>query len=134
MNGFIEQICGRYVNIAAGAVDYRIYFEEAGQGHPVVCLHTAGADTRQWRYVLNDPDFTNNHRMIAFDLPWHGKSLPPGGFETSEYLLTTDHYMDIVLAVCAALRLDKPVLAGCSMGGRIALQLAAMHPQSFSGF
>ena len=134
MNGSIEQICGRYLNMQAGGIDYRVYFEEAGEGRPVVCLHTAGADTRQWRFVLNDPDFTQDHRIIAFDLPWHGKSLPPKGFETSEYLLTTDHYMEIVLSVCAGLGLDRPVLAGCSMGGRIALQLAARHPQAFSGF
>ena len=59
------------------------------RGRPVLLLHTAGADTRQWRFVLNDAALTEQHRFIAFDLPWHGKSLPPVGFETAEYLLTT---------------------------------------------
>jgi pimeloyl-ACP methyl ester carboxylesterase len=134
MKSSIEPIVGRYVNVTVGNARQRIYFEEAGQGRPVVCLHTAGADTRQWRSVLNDEAFTRSHRFIAFDMPWHGKSLPPEGFETEEYLLSTETYMETVLAFCRAAGLEKPLLAGCSMGGRIALQLAALHPESFSGF
>ena len=130
----IEPITGRYVTVTVAGTPRRIYFEEAGQGRPVLCLHTAGADTRQWRHVMNDDGITADHRIIAFDMPWHGKSLPPEGFETQEYLLTTEAYIETVLAVVDGLGLDRPVLAGCSMGGRIALQLAALHPDRFSGF
>ena len=134
MSSKIEPIAGHYVTIAAGGRSYRIFFEEAGKGRAVVCLHTAGADTRQWHHVMNDTAFTDSNRIIAFDMPWHGKSLPPQGFETEEYLLSTAHYIEIILAFCAALDLQKPILAGCSMGGRIALQLAALHPDHFCGF
>lgn len=130
----IEPITGRYVTVSVAGIPQRIFFEEAGQGRPVLCLHTAGADTRQWRHLMNDPEVTAAHRLIAFDLPWHGKSLPPEGFQEAEYLLTTDTYIETILAVSDALELDKPVLAGCSMGGRIALQLAALHPDRFCGF
>jgi pimeloyl-ACP methyl ester carboxylesterase len=57
----------------------RLYFEEAGQGIPLLCLHTAGSDGRQYRAVLNDPAITKHFRVIAFDMPWHGKSSPPAG-------------------------------------------------------
>lgn len=130
----IEPITGRYLTVTIGGAPRRIYFEEAGQGRPVLCLHTAGADTRQWRHLLNDAEITASNRLIAFDMPWHGKSLPPEGFETEEYLLTTEAYIETVLAVIDGLGLDRPVLAGCSMGGRIALQLAALHDHKFSGF
>lgn len=130
----IEQITGRYLNIEIEGRTQRIYFEEAGVGRPVLCLHTAGADTRQWRHILNDKEITQGNRIIAFDMPWHGKSLPPEGFQTEEYLLTTQTYMATILAVIEGLGLDRPILAGVSMGGRIALQLAALHPDSFSGF
>lgn len=130
----IEPITGRYVTVTVEGAPRRIYFEEAGRGRPVLCLHTAGADTRQWRHLMNDAEVTKDYRLIAFDMPWHGKSLPPEGFETQEYLLTTEAYVATVLAVADALELDRPVLAGCSMGGRIALQLAALHPEKFSGF
>lgn len=130
----IEPITGRYLTVTVGGTPRRIYFEEAGQGRPVLCLHTAGADTRQWRHLMNDPAVTGSNRLVAFDMPWHGKSLPPEGFQTQEYLLTTEAYIETVLAVAGGLGLDRPVLAGCSMGGRIALQLAALHPGRFSGF
>lgn len=130
----IEPIVGRYVTVDVQGVAQRIYFEEAGQGRPVLCLHTAGADTRQWRHLMNDAEVTAHNRLIAFDMPWHCKSLPPEGFQTQEYMLTTEAYIATVLAVIAALGLERPILAGCSMGGRIALQLAALHPERFSGF
>lgn len=130
----IEPITGRYVTVTVEDAPRRIYFEEAGRGRPVLCLHTAGADTRQWRHLMNDAAITSDYRLIAFDMPWHGKSLPPEGFETQDYLLTTDAYIQTVLAVIDGLGLDRPILAGCSMGGRIALQLAALHPDMFSGF
>jgi pimeloyl-ACP methyl ester carboxylesterase len=129
-----EPITGRYLNVIIAGTTRRIYVEEAGQGRPVLCLHTAGADSRQWRHLMNDAAVTAGNRLIAFDMPWHGKSLPPEGWETQEYLLTTDAYIETVLAVTGAMSLYRPVLAGCSMGGRIALQLAALQPDRFSGF
>ena len=130
----IEPILGRYVTLMVEGAPRRIFFEQAGEGRPVLCLHTAGADTRQWRHLMNDAQITQTNRLIAFDMPWHGKSLPPEGFESQEYLLTTEAYIETILALIEALDLDRPVLAGCSMGGRIALQLAALHPEKFSGF
>jgi pimeloyl-ACP methyl ester carboxylesterase len=106
--------------------DYRIYYEEAGQGIPLVCLHTAGTDTREWRHQLCDPDITKSFRVIAFDLPRHGKSIPPAAWwkETEEYKLTSKFYSELVIAFCAALGLEKPVVMGSSMGGNICLPLA----------
>ena len=134
MNAVFEPITGRYVTLDISGVTQRIYFEEAGQGTPVVCFHTAGSDNRQWRFILNDGELTRTHRFIAPDMPWHGKSLPPAGWQTQQYDLTTETYMDTVLAFCDALAVDRPIFAGCSMGGRIALQLALHHPDRFAGF
>ncbi len=134
MTATLERIVGRYVQTPIGDTEHRVYFEEAGAGRPVVCIHTAGADNRQWRHILNDGDLTKDYRFIAPDLPWHGKTLPPEGWHTTEYLLTTDAFIDAVLAFVDALGLERPIFAGCSMGGRIALQLALRHPDRFSGF
>ena len=46
---------------------------------PLLCLHTAGADTRQFRGLINDDEVLRTCRVIAFDLPYHGKSSPPAG-------------------------------------------------------
>lgn len=130
----IEPITGRYVTVEVAGRRQRIFFEEAGTGRPVLCLHTAGSDARQWRHLMNDAEVTATNHLIAFDMPWHGRSLPPEGFEREEYLLTTDVYIETILAVMDGLGLETPVLAGTSMGGRIALQLAALHPDRFAGF
>ena len=129
----IENIVGRYLHIELNGHRQRVYFEEAGQGIPLLCLHTAGSDGRQFRAVLNDPDITAHFRCVTFDMPWHGKSSPPAGWQNSEYKLTTDAYTGMVMAIAAALGLDRPVVMGCSIGGRIVLDLAAEHGAKLRG-
>ena len=126
-----EPIIGRYVRTEIDGLPHRLYFEEAGQGIPLVCLHTAGSDARQWRHLLNDPEVTRHFRVIAFDLPWHGKSNPPDGWHNEEYRLTTAGYTEAIRAFCRTLELDKPVVMGCSIGGRIVLNLAIGHAAEF---
>ena len=129
--GFIEPIVGRYVHVEIEGEINRIYFEENGSGIPLVCLHTAGADARQWRHLLVDEEFTRNYRIIAFDMPWHGKSNPPDSQYDSEYRLTTASYTTTIRAFCNALGLDRPVVLGCSIGGRIVLNLAIERAREF---
>lgn len=123
----IEPIVGRYLHVEVGGRGCRIYFEEAGQGIPLLCLHTAGADSRQYRHLMVDTAVTEHFRVIAFDLPWHGKSTPPTGWQDEEYRLTTQNYTESVMAFSRALTLSRPVVMGCSMGGRIVLELALKH-------
>jgi pimeloyl-ACP methyl ester carboxylesterase len=68
-----ELIVGRYLSIELAGRPHRLYVEEAGQGTPLLCLHTAGSDTRQYRALMNDPRVTRDYRVIAFDMPWHGR-------------------------------------------------------------
>jgi pimeloyl-ACP methyl ester carboxylesterase len=131
MTGFIEPVVGRYVHVEIENEVNRIYFEENGSGIPLVCLHTAGSDSRQWRHLLADESFTRNFRIIAFDMPWHGKSNPPASWTGEEYRLTTARYTETVRAFCKALSLDRPVVMGCSIGGRIVLNLAIDHAAEF---
>jgi len=129
----IEDIVGRYLRLDLLGRLHRIYFEEAGpkNGIPLLCLHTAGSDGRQWRGILNDAEVTRSFRVIAFDLPRHGKSSPPAGFELECYQLTTDLYVETVMAVAEALGLVRPVVMGCSIGGRAVLHLALRHGSGF---
>ena len=127
----LEPMIGRYAHVAIDGRAHRIYFEEAGQGIPLVCLHTAGADGRQFRHLMTDDEITRHFRVIAFDMPWHGKSDPPEGWQNAEYRLTRDGYTAAIRAFCAALELEKPVMLGCSIGGRIVLNLAIRHAGEF---
>ena len=127
----LDPMVGRYLLTEIEGVPHRLYFEEAGQGIPLVCLHTAGADGRQFRHLLADPEITSRFRVLAFDMPWHGKSTPPDGWEKTEYRLTTQSYTAAIRAFCAAMELDRPVVMGCSIGGRIVLNLAIEHASEF---
>ena len=126
-----ESVTGRYVHLPINGRSHRVYFEEAGSGIPLLCLHTAGADGRQFRAILNDARVTRDFRVIAFDLPWHGKSSPPEGFEAETYSLTTESYVDTVMAFSKALGLVQPVVMGCSIGGRAVLHLALRFASEF---
>jgi len=127
----LEPIVGRYLALVLDGRPHRVYFEEAGQGIPLVCLHTAGADGRQFRHLMNDEAVTRHYRVLAFDMPWHGKSLPPAGWQDEEYTLTTRGYVDLIMTFITTLGLERPVVLGCSIGGKIVLELARLHAKSF---
>jgi pimeloyl-ACP methyl ester carboxylesterase len=127
----LEPIVGRYLRLSLDGQPHRVYFEEAGQGWPLLCLHTAGADGRQFRHLMTDADVTRHWRVLAFDMPRHGKSLPPVGWQDGEYRLTTAAYVEMILGVADALALDRPVVLGCSIGGKIVLELALRAPERF---
>src|SRR3546814_1940834 len=76
---------------------------------------------------MNEAKVTNNFKVICFDLPWHGKSSPPAGWQEETYRLESKDYAELILAITKALALDRPVVMGCSIGGRIVLHLALHH-------
>ena len=124
---------GRYVYVRIKGVQHRVYFEETGKGIPIVLQHTAGSDGRQWRHLLEDREIQRHFRLIAYDLPFHGKSVPPTSVPwwEREYRLDTDRVMDSIVAIADALELDRPVYMGCSIGGYLAPDLALYRPKSF---
>lgn len=128
-----EPIIGRYFSVTLDGAEHRIFVEEAGRGIPLLCLHTAGADSRQYRHVLNDAGVTGRFRAIAFDLPYHGRSTPPDGWWLKRYRLTTASYLAMIRAVWLALGLERPVVMGCSMGGAIVLKIAAEFQDELTG-
>lgn len=128
-----EPIIGRYFSIDIDGSEHRLYVEEAGRGAPLLCLHTAGADSRQYRHVFNDAAVTDRFRVVAFDLPYHGRSAPPDGWWLKKYRLTAASYLDTIRAVWLALGLERPVVMGCSMGGAIVLKVAAEFQNELRG-
>jgi len=129
-NGDHEAATGRYVWLEFDGNDYRTYYEVAGDGDvPLVCLHTAGADSREYRHLLEDDRLTDRVMVYAFDMPWHGRTYPPldeAWWETG-YQLTTDFYAGFISHFMRTLGLEQPVVMGCSMGGEIVLELAAEY-------
>lgn len=133
MSARIEPITGRYVHLDIEGRPYRIYFEEAGAGIPLLCLHTAGAHSSQYRHLMCDDAVTDQFRVVAFDLPWHGKSNPPVGWEGEDYKLTSQFYVAAIAAFSQAMELERPVVMGCSMGGRVVVRLAQEQGKALRG-
>ncbi|MGH2349702.1 MAG: alpha/beta fold hydrolase [bacterium] len=98
----------------------RVWYGRSGTGHPLMLLHGWGASSATMALVHDD--LARGYDVTAIDLPGHGRSgLPPGPWDTSDF--TT-----CVLAVMDRLRIARPHILGHSFGGRIALDLAARHP------
>jgi len=131
--GTREPIRGGYIWIECEGRPSRIFYEEAGAGRDLLCLHTAGSDSRQFYKLLNDAGLGAEWRMVAFDLPWHGKSLPPEGGVPGEWSLNTDRYVACIEAAIAGLGLERPVLMGSSMGGQICLEMAIRFGDALGG-
>lgn len=126
---------GRSVNVELDGRVYPVFYFEAGAGTPLLCQHTAGTENRQWRHLLEDRELTQRYRVIAYDLPGHGKSEISWDdrYAESDHPLSSDFVTRFVVAFAEALALAQPVFIGCSIGGVIALHLAARFPDLFRG-
>jgi pimeloyl-ACP methyl ester carboxylesterase len=94
----------------------------SGAGAPLVLLHGLGSARQAWDPVIQA--LTAQFDVVAVDLPGFGGSEPlPAGVEP----------LPAVLAACVARFLDEigvtaPHVAGNSLGGWVALELAALRP------
>ncbi|PZA11890.1 alpha/beta hydrolase [Rhodopseudomonas palustris] len=125
----LTRLSGRYHRVrsaSSGVCD--IYAEAAGQGAPILCLHTAGADARQFHGVMCDPHLGRHWRLIGFDMPHHGRSLPPLDWDGGSYSLDQATYLDWCISFIEQTVGEPVVVIGCSMGAGIALALAAERP------
>lgn len=95
------------------------FYAERGAGTPVVCLHGAGGSHTHWGLLL--ADLSDAARLIAPDLPGHGRSAPPGRASVAAYGAA-------VLGLLDDLGLERAVLAGHSMGAAVALEAALAAP------
>ena len=124
---------GRYVPVQAAGRPFVLYGETSGAGRPILGLHTAGADGRQFHRLMADPRLAEaGWSVTTFDMPGHGRS--PAGSEPGAWALDTDLYAELVLGFLHAWGFaEKPVLLGASMSGEIALEMAIRAPERFAG-
>ncbi len=105
------------------------YVDMPGSGpdaRTVVFIHGLGSYLKFWRAQL-DAFQQQGYRVIAVDLPGYGKSDKPGSFP-----YTMEAMADAVLELVDTLGVEKPVLAGHSMGGQTSLSYAIRYPDSLS--
>lgn len=96
----------------------RLWYDEAGSGPPLLLLHGGLGDSGLWEPVV--PFLAPHFRTIRTDLRFFGRSTGPAAPWSWE---------NDVIGVLDALDVERAALAGLSMGGRIAINTALIHPQ-----
>jgi len=101
--------------------DYEIYYEDYGQGFPLVILNGIMMSTQSWKPFI--PSFSNSNRLILVDFLDQGRSSKLDGLEYTQAI-----QVDVVKALCDHLALTSIDLFGISYGGEIAMQCAILYP------
>ena len=83
--------------------------------------------------MLEDAELRKRFRMVAYDLPYHGKSVPPTSRQwwSKAYQLTREFLVSVPVTLASALDMQRPVYMGSSIGGHLAIDLAIEHPDVF---
>ena len=100
---------------------YRIHYLVGGEGPPLLLLHGHPSQALEWAPIL--PQLTRAHRVIAIDLLGYGNSDAPD----IDYSVATQ--TDMVAQLLDVLGISRTDVLGFSMGGWVALKLAADHPE-----
>ncbi len=108
--------------LAAG-IAYQESNPPGAAGPPLLLVHGAGGSRVHWPEGLRA---LPGRRVIAVDLPGHGRSPPPGERSVAAYARR-------VLALLDALEVPAAAVAGHSMGGAVALTLGLTAPARVAG-
>ena len=98
--------------------------EIKGQGYPILCLHGHPGSSDSMSVFTNY--LSKKYQTIAPDLRGYGKSKYRQDFAMEEHLADLEQLLD-------KLKIDRCLLLGWSLGGIIAMELALLMPERFSG-
>ncbi|HYZ31362.1 MAG TPA: alpha/beta hydrolase [Crenalkalicoccus sp.] len=101
----------------------RLWYEEAGRGHPILFIHEFGADHREWEDQLRF--FARDWRCIAYA----ARGYPPSEVPEDPKLYGQDFAVADAVAVLRHLGIDRAHVVGLSMGGFAALRFGLKHPE-----
>lgn len=100
-----------------------LHYIERGTGpNAAVVIHGFGGHTYTFRYLI--PELAKDHRVVAVDLKGFGYS---GRLKKSDYSLTEQ--ARLVMRLMDALSIDRVAVVGHSMGGEVAMRMAAGWPE-----
>ncbi|GAC1350301.1 MAG: alpha/beta hydrolase [Ktedonobacteraceae bacterium] len=96
----------------------RLYYEVAGEGHPLLLIHAGMADSRMWDEQFSV--FAQHYRVIRYDMRGYGKTEVPAG-------LISNH--GDAANLLRHLHVEKAHILGISSGGLVALDFTLAYPE-----
>lgn len=115
---------GRTTRVPGGA----IHWVETGEGPPIVLIHGLGGQFRHWTYAVAEK-LADDYRVISIDRPGSGYSERDSDDHAA---LSTQARM--IADFLDAEGIERPLVAGHSLGGAVTLTLALEHPEKIAGF
>jgi pimeloyl-ACP methyl ester carboxylesterase len=112
-DGLHDQEEEGYVPVEGG----RIYYQEGGEGPPVVLIHGGYLDHRMWDGQIEA--LKANYRVVRYDVRSHGRSHALEGPFSDP---------DDLSVLLDTLKIPRAHLVGLSLGGQIALDFAILNP------
>jgi 3-oxoadipate enol-lactonase len=101
----------------------KLYYEEAGQGVPILFIHEFASDHRGWEPQMRE--FGKRYRCITYS----ARGYTPSDVPSDPNVYTYKHVMRDTVAVLDHLKIGSAHLIGLSMGGYTSLQVALNHPK-----
>lgn len=108
------------------ATGAKLYFEESGDGHPIIFIHELASDLRGWE--VQTRYFAHGYRCIAYNARGYPPSDIPDDFASYGWELAVND----IAAVMRGLAIERAHLVGLSMGGYAALQFGLRYPEKVS--
>jgi 3-oxoadipate enol-lactonase len=100
------------------------YTDEGGKGLPVIIfIHGFPFNKSMWNFQVES--LKDNYRLITYDIRGHGSS------DTGKEVFSIELFVNDLLGLMDALKIDKTILCGLSLGGYIALNAIDKHKERF---
>jgi len=99
-----------------------LWYEEVGQGTPLVFVHEFAGDARSWHLQVRF--FARRYRTIAFN----ARGYPPSDVPDDPAAYSQDRAVDDIRGLLDALRIDRAHVCGLSMGGYATLHFGLRYP------
>lgn len=105
--------------------DITVHYESNGKGTPFVFIQGAFVSSTMWEKQVSF--FSNTFQTLIYDIRGHGKTGP-----SSQKKYSVEVYVDDLINLLDALKIDRPIICGISLGGMIAQIFATKFPERLS--
>jgi pimeloyl-ACP methyl ester carboxylesterase len=109
------------ITSSTGPID--LYYEEAGQGFPLIWCHEFGGDVRSWEPQVRY--FSRRYRVVT----WNYRGFPPSEVPKDPAAYSVEIFVDDLRGLMKHLGIARAHVGGLSLGGGVALNFGIRYPE-----